>query len=478
MPKRFSEMEFATLAKSPYNTSGIPVFGGKLRLTTQDLLMIEQGGGGSRAFELYQNLLVDPTVYAAMDQQLSEITSRPLQIRAVSDKKSDKKFANSVLQQLQVLGKHQDLDSDKQGNAVLSATYGIDHLTRSLGLACLQGLRVSEIIWFYNKRTKRIEPREVKTKDERRFMFLMDVDTGVVQPRLLLNTNSWDGVPLPARKFIFGRYWAMPNEDEYGAGIGRYLYWPVQWKRQLLTYWLSWVDKYTSPTAIGTYPMATVEAELDDFESAVRNIAQESGIVMPEGYSLSFLKADGAGANSFETLLKVCDAMISMVIRGENTTGQFGVGSGMRDNISNSLRVVKAKMVSDSVDDTLNSSLIPWMTYYQAPKGVLSPSIYRNFEIELDDSQLLQYLKQMSDAGFDVDRKFLSEKTGITFQDPAEVQSEQADPLAGNDLDPPSLDDMPPDANESLPETEATPPIESGADAANVAADAEEPPDV
>jgi hypothetical protein len=172
------------------------------------------------------------------------------------------------------------------------------------------------------------------------------------------------GEPVPPRKFIVHSCGAKDG-NPYGLGLGTRLFWPVLFKRQDITFWLTFVDKFASPTAKGTYPSGTTPEDKAKLLGSLSALSQETGIIVPEGMSIELIEAARSGSiDSYERLARYMDEQISECVLGEtgSTNQSNGGGSRARDEVGNSVRLELVKADADLLSATLNSTLIKWIS--------------------------------------------------------------------------------------------------------------------
>lgn len=388
----------------PYNLSGVPFPSGQLILARRDEILLQEGGGGPRAIEKYMRLFFDSQVMSAWEKLVGEIVQRKWEVHPASSNSKDEEVAEFVRQVIYHMG-----TNTRQGHGqslLVSTNSGFDTLIRGLAEALITGFSTAELCWV--KQGRYIIPAEAKIRDPRRFLFRMNAD-GSVSPRLITVSSPVEGIEIPLRSMIMHRHWVYSGfMDPYGAGLGRQLYSLVDFRRTLLSFWLAHTDKYTTPTAVGKYPLGTPESEVNALFTALNNLGQETSIVIPESISVELLTSDGAGATGvYEKLIQYVDQQISYLINGESTAGQEtgNVGSYARDQISDSIRMRKAKALSEEIDETLNATLIRWIVELNYP-GRAIPRIIRNFE-DLEQKQdpikTLQILTQLQAIGYEVE---------------------------------------------------------------------------
>lgn len=406
--RRFNNIEIASLANDPFLYGGVPTFG-KIRISSRDRTLVENGGTDSQALDLYLNLLSDPHVYAMWDKQITEITSKDWFLEAGGDSDIDKKafeYVEKTLKNLSLNTKDYDPSS---GLGIISGGVGLDGLTRGLGLSLITGISYAEIIWRQDDDGGPTIDN-IKIRDPRRFHFDID-ESGKVFLKVRTRRHWGDGIFVPPRKFIVHRHWSIPNDDPYGDGIGRILYYPVQWKREILTLWLSIIDKYSDPTAIGKYEDDISEEDKRVFDEALGSIARDMVISMPSSYSVDFVSPSLSSVDLLSNLEKLCNSYISKVISGEATTGEEQAGS-VKQTVSNSIRLMKAKGFSDLISETINNTLIKWLCNYRFPKAN-PPKLWRNFN---DVTEKVELLNRIKTLGFNTTQEYVEDLTGIPLE--------------------------------------------------------------
>lgn len=421
--KRFKAKELANTANNPL--LGMPPSYGSTThlLNSQDALLVQKGGTGLRALDLYFDLASDPHAFACIDKIIQEIISREYIVKPASQDEKDLKIAEWVQNMLEHLGEQAD---DKNSKVQCANTHsgGFNSLTKSLALSLLTGIQPAEIIWSLDAESLPF-PLAVKPKDARLFIFEAD-NEGKVYPKLLVNTNSYNGKFLPNRKFIFHTYWAIASDDAYGLGLGRQLYYPIIWKREAFTYWLTILDKFTDPLIIGEAPEYATNEQIEEFKNFLAGIASETSAVLPEGWKININDINITGAvDVLEKLINNCDKHISLAILGEATTGEQNTGA-YKDGISNSIRVMKAKAISDGICNTLNNTLINWSVKYRFGEDAKIPRLIRIFEEPKDKTTILQHFQTLKQIGFPIDFIQIEELTGYRLAPAEEADETQA----------------------------------------------------
>lgn len=249
-----------------------------------------------------------------------------------------------------------------------------DKLTKDLLGSILKGFSICEVIWATDG--SQIYIKKIIPRNQRRFVF----DENYL-PRLLTSSSMLTGEALPERKFIVHST-GSDDGSPYGLGLGSKLFWPVFFKRQNITFWLTFADKFGSPTTVGKYPSGTPEPEQSKLLSAVSSVAQESGIVIPDDMIIELLEASRSGAGDFyERMCRYMDEQISIAVLGETmtTTAHSGGLGSSQSNTHNDVRLELAQADADLLTGSLQETLVKWIVEYNMP-GAGIPRVWRKIE--------------------------------------------------------------------------------------------------
>lgn len=385
-------------------------YGGKSRLTSRDALLAQEGGFSGRALDLYVNLLNDSEVQSSLSKQLDEITSRELKVIPASQSQLDVDLAGFVEEQIHSLGVYAaDAYRDR---AILEADQDIDLLTRNFGMSSVLGLSAAEIIWKKSTNGRTI-PDYIKIVDPRRVQFVEDRGKRIY-PKLLTDRKAFEGIYLPPRKLIVHRSYMVPSSDPYGMGLGRSLYWLVCWKREVLSYWLSILDKYSNPTLVGTAPEGISEEEFCRFFEELTQMGQNGTIALRSGFSVDSFSAKTDKVEMLMDLVSYCDEQIRMIITGETTVGSSSsTGSQARDKVANDVRITKAEALSRSINTTLERTFVSWLAALNFPANAKLPKLVRNFQSK---SATLETIEKLSQLGLQPPIEWIENEFGIPLE--------------------------------------------------------------
>jgi phage gp29-like protein len=338
--------EVATVAKD----ITFPQFQGVL--TNRDETLFTRGG--SRGIKLYDDLERDARVFSTMQKRKMAILAYEWKITAASTSPADEEVADLVKTQL--------LNMRSFNRTCLD-----------LGDAILKGFAVGEVMWGIDG--NQVVVQQVIARDQRRFVF--DVDSKL---RLRTLQNMYEGELVPDRKFIVNSAGAKDGSP-YGLGLGTRLFWPAFFKRQGIAFWVTFADKYGSPTAVGKYPAGTDANNIAKLMAALNAISQDAGVAIPEGMAIELLEAQKSGAmDGYESLCRYMDEQIAEIVLGESLSTNIGsTGSKAASETHNDVRLELTQADGELLADTLNFSLVRWIVDFNRP-GALYPKLA--FEID------------------------------------------------------------------------------------------------
>ena len=246
----------------------------------------------------------------------------------------------------------------------------------------LTGYKPSEIMWDASEGDVWIS--EFRGRRPSRFVFGMDYAL-----RMLTPSNMIDGEPVPDRKFVCLSYGGH-DHNPYGLGLGYQLYWPVWFKKNGVRFWMTFAEKFGSPTAVGKYPSGTSDPDKDTLLAALSAIQQQTGIRIPDTMSIELLEAKRAGDASYETLCDYMDRCIAKVVLGQTLTseagGSKGEGSYALGKVHDAVRGDILKADADLQCECNNRTVVKWLVDYNFPvsgRGAY-PKVYRRTEPEAD----------------------------------------------------------------------------------------------
>jgi phage gp29-like protein len=342
-------------------------------LTNEDATLISRGQG--KGLKIYDEIERDTHAYADLQKRKLKVVSRAWTVTPASDSALDQRAGEIVEAQLKGVN--------------------FDQLTLDLLDATLKGFAVGELMWEI--RGAELVAARVIARDQRRFVFDKDH-----KPRLLTRANLMNGEELPERKFIVHSFGAK-DDSPYGLGLGYRIFWPVFFKGRGITFWLTAIDKFGSPTALGKYPSGAKKSEQDTLLAALQAIAREVGVIVPEGMEIELIEAKRAGTfDTYEKLCRYMDEQISECVLGGSITTTpkaTGMGSGVAET-QNECRKEIARADADLLSGTLAETLVRWIVEYNTP-GAALPKVWRDFEDPKDLVQRSEVDKTLYEMGYE-----------------------------------------------------------------------------
>lgn len=338
--------EAGSLIANARNDITIPFYSGVL--AHADDTLIARGGG--KGLKIYDEIERDTMAGPVLQKRRKTLIARDWTLEPASDDARDIEAAQLIREIIQ------ELPFDRICEDLLDAT--------------LKGYAVSEIVWYLDG--NRIKPRKIVTHDQRRFVF--DEEW---LPRLLTFGGGQEGLALPERKFIVHRHGVKGN-NPYGLGLGSRLFWPVLFKREGITFWLHFLEKFAAPTVIGKVPIGTLSEHQSQLLRTLKDIRSSSAVTVPIGSEVDFLEAGRSGTVTYENFLAYWDKQISICVTGETLTTDIG-SSGSRAASETHADILELLVDSDSdlLSDTLKEQLFQWIIDYNLP-GAKPPSISRD----------------------------------------------------------------------------------------------------
>lgn len=344
-PRKNLPANATNLIADARNDITIPFYNGALQ--HQDDTLIQRGGG--KGLKIYDEIVRDTHAGAMLDKRKKVLLARNWEMKAYSEDARDvaaADFCRDVVNELP-----------------------FDRICEELLDATLKGFAVSESVWM--RKGNWIVPGNIVSHDQRRFVFGEDW-----RPRLLTWTNMRDGIELPERKYIVHRFGVKGN-NPYGLGLGSRLFWPVLFKREGITFWLHFLEKFASPTVIGFTPYGTLPEEQSKLMNTLRQLRSSSALTAPIGTDIKFLEAARSGSVTYQDFLQYWDKQISICVTGETLTTDIG-NSGSRAASETHAEMLELLVDSDAdlLSGTLRETLLTWLVEYNFP-GAGVPYIWR-----------------------------------------------------------------------------------------------------
>jgi len=341
-------------------------------LPSTDKLLALKGNGD---LAIYQEVLRDDQVKACFGQRARAVTARPWEVMPGGTKRIDKQAAEFIEQQLKAIA--------------------FDDITEKMLYGVFYGYAVAEPMYTVEDGKIVLDTSRggIKVRDRRRFGYAPDMSL-----RLRTSSNPM-GEELPEKKFWHFATGSDHCDEPYGLGLAHWLYWPVFFKRSGVKFWLIFLEKFGSPTAVGKYQAGTVKADQDKLLSALQAIQTDSAIIFPEGMTAELLEAKRGGTADYTSLYDRMDAAIARVTLGQTASTQGTPGKLGNDDLQGEVRTDIVKADADLVCMSLNATVIKWLVEWNFP-GATIPQVWRKCEDEEDSNTTSERDERISKMGF------------------------------------------------------------------------------
>jgi phage gp29-like protein len=369
------------IARIDRSISDVLFYGGNLKLLINGDDVLRQRGKG---VAIYADLQRDPHVASVIRKRKSSVTSREWEVTPSSSDPADVACADLVRGALKRLR--------------------FDRLTKSLLDSILKGFAVAELMWdivdgkmLGMPGGKYTVPVRYKKRNQKRFVF--DIQDRI---RLLTSSQPLEGEELPDRKFIVHTSGDEDDDSPYGRGIGNAIFWPVFFKRQNISFWLVFNDKFGSPTVRGTYPIGATTDEQNKLRDTLDAVSRTASVIIPEGFDIALLEAVRSTTDSHQRMCDYMDAEISKAVLGETLTTSVGENGGNRalGDVHNEVRLEISKDDADELSYTLNETIVKWICDYNFP-GRMPPTVWRNFEEPKDLAKVAETDGKLQNLGWE-----------------------------------------------------------------------------
>jgi phage gp29-like protein len=322
---------------------------------------------GRPIWEVFEEMLNEPRIEAAWSSRLSGASRREWTVVAG---KADDAIARMVADALE------NLDGFQR------ALEGLLH-------AIPYGHSIAEVIW--EEQDGRLIPRAIKEKRHEWFRF--DVDGRLYFRR---PGGTWEAAP--PYKFIVHSH-RVRFGDPRGKPVLVRCYWPWYVKRHASQFWAMFVEKFGDPSLIAK---GVPPALKDEVLQLLLNLRQGGAATLPPGVEVDTLtvKTVGAGSHAdlFSTLLEFCDKEMTLAFLGQTLTTEVKEGSYAAARVHLAVRRDIIESDIAALEDTLNSTLIPWIVDLNVGPQKAYPYIRFQRDEEID----LQAVKTAWEMGYPI----------------------------------------------------------------------------
>lgn len=308
-------------------------------LTPFDKVLAVRGQGD---LQIYDQVYSDPQVKSVFAQRQLAVTKCEWTVEPASDSSVDKKAADFLATQLEKIG--------------------WDRVTNLMLFGVFYGYAVAELI--YERGSQYIELKDIKVRDRKRFRF--DSEGNL---RLLTAAQMFEGELVEPPYFWHFAAGATHDDEPYGLGLAHWLYWPVFFKRHALKSWLTYLEKYAVPTAVGKYGRSASDLEKTKLLMAGAALGTDASIIVPEDMQLALLEASRSGVTDYRSLHDAMDSTMAKVVLGQTASSQGTPGRLGNDELQGDVRQDLIKADADLICESFNLGPARWLTTWNFPSA-------------------------------------------------------------------------------------------------------------
>ncbi|MBN4937092.1 DUF935 family protein [Stenotrophomonas maltophilia] len=347
---------------------------------------------------IYEQVRSDWQVKACFEQRRNAVISREWRVDAASDRRVDRQAADWLRTQLQRVG--------------------WDRVTDRMLWGVFYGYSVAELVWSVQE--GKLGWSAIKVRNRRRFSFAPGGEL-----RLLTPQRMYDGEPAKAPYFWSFSTGADHDDEPFGIGLAHWLYWPTLFKRNDIALWMTFLDKFAAPTAVGKFESGASSAEKGKLLDALRAVRTDTGIAVPKGMEISLLEAARSGTADYKVLCDTMDDAIAKATLGQTMTTQNG-SSRAQAEVHMDVRQDIVRADSDLVCESFNLGPVRWLTMFNFPNAE-PPRVYRVLDEEEDLNTKADRDTKIIGMGFRPKLNYIHENYGDQWEERTPASPPAAD---------------------------------------------------
>lgn len=380
-------------------------------MANPDRVLASKGG----ELTVYAEVLRDDQVKSTFQQRRLAVVSKPFDVESGGEDAASEAAAAALKDNIDKLD--------------------WDNITEQQLFSAFYGYGVGEVMWGVDQEQGLISIEEIKIRDRSRFRFGLDKTLYLIQ-------RDFSFAPMPDRKFWVVSTGADNGDNPYGVGLAHWLYWPVYFKRMDIKFWLIFLEKFGQPTAAGKLPAGKADDKQTRTQllQALRAIATETAVIIPEGAEVQLIEATRSGTGDYEAMKKAMDEAISKIVLSQTMTTDNG-SSRSQSKTHKEVRDEVVAADSDLVCESFNRSVVKWWFEYNMAKwpGAKQPKVRRHVEPPEDLNERAKRDQAIKSLGFEPTEEYIKETYGAGWVKAAPVvppagapQFGQPDPNAAN----------------------------------------------
>lgn len=316
----------------------------------------------------YEQAALDDQVKSVFQQRRLGVVSREWEVVAGGEDAASEQAADELREMLKRIN--------------------FDAITEKMLWGVFYGYAVGEVLWEVDG--GRIDIAGIKVRKPWRFR--EDLDGNLRK----LTLDNLQGEIMPPRKFWTFCAGADNDDEPYGRGLAYWLYWPVFFKRNGVNYWAIYLDRFGSPTPVGTFPAGATQPQKDALKLALSAIRTTGMTALPEGTTVELLESTRSGTADYKGFVNEWNDAIAKVILSQTMTTEDG-SSRSQGEVHERVAGYVLKSDADLVCASFNEGPVKWWTEYNFP-GAEPPQVWRRFEEEEDLNDVTQNWKNVSEA--------------------------------------------------------------------------------
>jgi phage gp29-like protein len=396
---------------------------GGMIASPDDTLLYQLGGDADQ----YDLVLKDAHAKAILETRDRNVVCREWKVEPASQSKLDKKAADVV---------KDILNAGVRGTS--GGVFDFDQFCSDLNsYPLLKGNAFIEVKWNIDGKTTYIESATPKPNHRFKFRLPGEIKEDIgyymgYEIRVLSQGDMFEGATVPTKRIICHSY-GRRNDNPWGIGLGRVLYWlAVVFKKELIKQRLIYLDKYAQPTLLGKGGEKSTLAQRDEFNKVLAQIIKGGYGTLPPGWDATFLEAQrNSTTDVYQGAIDWCNSEMSKMVLGETLSLELPKGSGSRaatQTHQDGSTIYLAKFDSDRISTAPLRELSGWITELNVP-GAKPPTIWRNFP-ELNDAEDLNARvnrdNTLNAIGYKIKPEAVKEVYGDIYEDSEAIEAEAA----------------------------------------------------
>ena len=378
----------------------------------------------------FKRILEDDQVYAAWQQRRLALVDREVDVRPGGTDKASEMAADWLKEQVE----HLDLPS-----IIEDAHYGIFY-----------GFSVAEMMYARDGRHIAID--NILVRDRTRFRITHDWNL-----RLIDTEEGQDpGMEIPENKMWVFQSGGTHGDESYGTGVAHYLYWLVLFRRGVIRDWLSYLERFAGPTAIGKYPPGAPPEDIKRLVESLLAFRSDSAIALPEDMNIDTIQNNSTAATDYGAPYdRFTDAISKVILSGTMTMedGSSLSQAQVHADVAESVQRADARRIYGSLSrpSPYGPAPLQWHTAWNFP-GAKVPHLFAVFETEEDINKVAVRDELLSRIGIRPDQEKVDKTYGPGYKISdignvyAQTSPAQQQPETAGMLDDPSFAETDPEA--------------------------------